>query len=217
MPKRSTVRCTVPDCDSGQPHKALGLCKLHYQRQRIRGNVGGGEREKGPKRSSRGIDSRLCPRCKQVLPPEKFYNYNAVYCIPCTSEYGKERRNGPNRERILEQQRESWARRMADPEKAAADRKARAMKRYSLTAEEFDRLITPGACTVCGRADAGWARSKTLHIDHGHGNGRVRGLLCVDCNLGLSRFKDDPVLLERAAAYLRDQITQPAPVRDVMS
>ena len=54
-----------------------------------------------------------------------------------------------------------------------------------------------GRCLICGCVP-----EKTLHIDHNHGTGAVRGLLCGKCNVGLGLFGDNPTRLERAAAYL---------------
>ena len=73
------------------------------------------------------------------------------------------------------------------------------MRLYGITAAERDRQaeIQGFACAVC--------RTETLlHIDHCHGSGVVRGLLCGKCNRGLGLFGDDPELLERAITYLRE-------------
>jgi len=44
-----------------------------------------------------------------------------------------------------------------------------------------------------------------MHLDHDHGTGAIRGFLCIDCNHGLGKFKDDPAMLLRAIVYLRQR------------
>lgn len=135
----------------------------------------------------------------------------------------KARREGPQRERILQQKRDSWYRnhevnleklrqRQDDPEFKA---KARARYRkwraqnprgqrawwlnyyYSMSIDEWDeRLIAQsGRCAICGHA-------ADLVVDHCHATKMVRALLCPTCNSGLGHFKDDPVALRAAAEYV---------------
>lgn len=78
------------------------------------------------------------------------------------------------------------------------------LRRHGLTHQQYDAMLTMqgGVCAICRSAWKGWNGKQGPHIDHCHDTGRVRGLLCGDCNTALGRFSDDPVLLRRAADYL---------------
>jgi len=75
-------------------------------------------------------------------------------------------------------------------------------KQYGIGLDEYERLAAEqnGLCAICGCPAIG---GKILAVDHDHANGSVRGLLCLNCNNGLGRFKDSAERLEAAARYLR--------------
>ncbi len=73
-------------------------------------------------------------------------------------------------------------------------------RRYGITHEERDTLLASqgGVCAICKTKDV-----KRWHVDHCHSTGRVRGILCHNCNVGLGHFRDQPRLLTRAIDYLK--------------
>ena len=55
-------------------------------------------------------------------------------------------------------------------------------------------------CPLCEHEyDGSYAR-----LDHCHVTGEIRGWLCDNCNTGLGKFKDDPVIVKRALRYLTE-------------
>jgi hypothetical protein len=78
-------------------------------------------------------------------------------------------------------------------------------KNYQMTPAEFNLMWDQqdGKCVICKCKMAPRGRSKeAVAVDHNHGTGKVRKLLCRGCNHGLGMFKDDPELLFSAAEYL---------------
>lgn len=57
-------------------------------------------------------------------------------------------------------------------------------------------------CAICGIALKLDNARKFFNIDHHHGTGQIRGILCNKCNAGLGYFRDNPRLLRKAATYL---------------
>ena len=76
---------------------------------------------------------------------------------------------------------------------------------YDLTQAELDTMLAvqDGACAICNLLPSGKGPNAVLHIDHDHGTGKVRGLLCQACNRGLGFFRDAPGRLTAAIEYLR--------------
>lgn len=92
-------------------------------------------------------------------------------------------------------------------EKYRAAHRARQIRgRYGIEAEEFDRLMIEqqGLCKICHvQMVIGGLDHDSVCIDHDHETGRVRGLLCHRCNLGLGGFRDKMALVQAALDYLK--------------
>lgn len=102
---------------------------------------------------------------------------------PRTKDYFEPRKLG-FRERCLECRKE-----------ARSD--AMVSRRWGLTKELYEQYVRKGNCHICG------SNMPLMAVDHCHKSEKPRGVLCRGCNTGLGCFKDNPLLLEAAAAYLR--------------
>lgn len=75
---------------------------------------------------------------------------------------------------------------------------------YGLDSEKIEEILEAQGyrCAICGTHRD--VLNRDLHIDHCHDSDKVRGLLCVNCNVGLGHFKDSVDLLTFAIAYLNN-------------
>ncbi len=81
---------------------------------------------------------------------------------------------------------------------------------YGLTLADYDRMFAEqgGVCKICKKPQQvkrkGLGIAYHLAVDHCHKTGKVRGLLCDNCNSGLGHFKDDKMNVLQAAIYLEE-------------
>lgn len=144
---------------------------------------------------------KTCRDCGATKTVEEFHRDKTqadgrhLYCKPCRAK----RSQGYYRRWTAEQ---------------VAKHKERVYRsRYGVTPQMIDQMyeLQEGCCAICGAAKARPAqvvtggRQNVLHIDHDHKTGRVRGLVCLGCNVGLGGFRDNPRVLLAAASYLIDE------------
>ena len=74
---------------------------------------------------------------------------------------------------------------------------------YGITLDEHTKMFEEqnGVCAICkGDGDGKW---KKLCVDHDHETGKVRQLLCRNCNMVLGQVGDNINLLEEMIKYLQ--------------
>ncbi len=131
-----------------------------------------------------------CVKCGDV----EYFASNDC-CVTCRRAWFKEyyRKNS----RKLTEKNVAYRKRNPD-----VRRRTRLKRMYGVSLEERDRMFVEqnGRCYLCGNLPG----KRTLAVDHCHKSGRIRRLLCIQCNSGLGMFKDDPELLNRAIDYLQE-------------
>lgn len=120
----------------------------------------------------------------------------------CTEYYKSKESSGRVRIRCKSCQKERMRKIYASEEYKKKHRIDDRRRRRGCSAEEYDARLEKqsGKCAICGKLL--W---QDLRVDHNHLTGKVRGLLCDNCNCGLGFFKDNPSLLRRAADYLDEE------------
>lgn len=84
------------------------------------------------------------------------------------------------------------------------------VRTYGITYKDYLGMLEAQEekCALCG--NEGFVMDKEKHklklvVDHCHTTGKVRGLLCHNCNRGLGLFKDNLTTLNKAMEYLKVQ------------
>ena len=74
---------------------------------------------------------------------------------------------------------------------------------YGLTLNEYNEMLEEQdhKCATCGTTDPGGKHGKFM-VDHDHKTGKVRGLLCKNCNIALGLVNDDTDLIQKMINYL---------------
>ena len=99
-------------------------------------------------------------------------------------------------------------RRKANPE---LERARSLRESFSLSLEQYQEMHDrqEGKCAICGQPETQFRQGKlrALAVDHNHTTGKVRELLCSDCNTGIGKLKEDQNVLLNAIKYLQKHTT----------
>jgi Recombination endonuclease VII len=157
---------------------------------------------------------KRCRVCGTEKPLTEFYREKTARngyrpeCKSCTSTRRKLWYKA-NRDREIERVRawqranhQRYLRKQAEYRASMARnyRSEHLKRKFGLTLDEYDQLLEAqgGGCAICGAKPG----KISLHVDHDHETGEIRGLLCFRCNGGLGQFKELAARLLRAADYV---------------
>jgi len=116
---------------------------------------------------------KRCTSCKKLLPNNEEYFYKLNKGKDCA-----------NRALCIECH-------------AEYQRNYKLVKKYGITVDDYERMYKEqgGKCAICEE------KYDSLVVDHCHTTGKVRSLLCNNCNSGFGYFKEDSKRLNNAIKY----------------
>ena len=124
----------------------------------------------------------ICTRGHDMDETRKFHPNGDSYCAVCKTIRTKiARKNNPEKTKQYYK---------------TANRR----RNYNLEPEEYELLLekSKNLCMICSSPPS----KKSLHIDHDHKTGKVRGLLCHGCNTALGLLKEDLSIMKKLIEYI---------------
>ena len=152
--------------------------------------------------------------CKECERAQKqiWYQANREISITRSKEY---RANNPEWAKEADAKhhaRYNWRERNPEKAKALGRKQAqnRRFRKHGLTKEEYDKILKSQGyvCAACDNPPVtssvrpGANKYDDFVIDHDHVTGKVRGLVCTNCNVALGMIRDNPETARKLAAYL---------------
>ena len=116
---------------------------------------------------------KKCNKCNRYKKRNLFHKYGRskdglqAICISCRKKYDSAR---------IRKKRTTESRRNSNYKST-----------YGIAISDYDKMLVSqkGGCAICGTTKNTGGK-KYLEIDHNHSTGKVRGLLCSPCNIGLA-------------------------------
>ena len=135
------------------------------------------------------MEKRKCNKCGETKPLTDFYKAG--------------RKNRPNdRHYECKECTKARVKRNHCPE---TYRRQHLKRQYGITPEEYDQMLESqqGCCAACKTDQPGNSKhDRYFVVDHCHETGKVRGLLCHQCNTALGLLKDNPETLSNLITYV---------------
>lgn len=187
----------IPDCHPDRKYESRGMCKQCYTKWYNENNSDKvRKRIEKYRENNREMIRETHERWKKNNPEKVVILRNRYRAKNSKSLLERHRDyNSKNRETINVKSKEY---RDANPEKRI---ETKLNARYKLTIREYQEMYDNqnGLCAICGGISSNGRR---LCVDHNHDNGKIRALLCDNCNVGIGRFKDDKNMVYKAYLYL---------------
>ena len=137
---------------------------------------------------------KQCNKCKEFKPFTEFNKHIRhkdglrTRCKPCEAVDAKKRKQKDLQKDYLGTRQK--------------ERAANLKRMFGLSLEDYEQKAK-NQNYVCAICLLPCKSGKNLAVDHNHKTGKLRDLLCGNCNGGLGKFQDNPELLSKAADYLR--------------
>lgn len=159
-------------------------------------------------------NGRIRYRCKVCCNERRIKQYadNRDQAISDAAKWKRENRERVNK--IEKEDREKYPEKYKKWQKDFRDKhrerlqKQAVCRNVGLAVIDYEKMLIAqdNKCAICRCEETRVLREKVMRlcIDHDHKTGRIRGLLCHNCNSGLGKFGDSPDLLTLAAIYLMD-------------
>lgn len=157
--------------------------------------------------------TKRCRICKQEKLDSEFYpNSHTKDGLRAECKECKRLEYQQNKEQRSKKAKENyWKNPQIARERANKYRKAfpnkvkstKLMQEFGLSYEEYVSKLEAQnySCAICDKHESNFTFK--LAVDHDHESGKIRGLLCSNCNNGLGRFHDDLNKLQNAIEYLK--------------
>lgn len=144
-------------------------------------------------REEAAIAAKKCGKCKKVKPPSAYsddvtrFDGKYPYCISCQGQYTFDNKIQKSTDPLTgsscplcdtplrgRPNRKFCSNKCKDRVKALREN-------FGLTVEQFRKMVdaTKGRCPLCNCICKAW------QVDHDHSTGKVTGVVCLPCNVGI--------------------------------